>query len=1060
MGDPFDTPGQQLLHRMLRQRQTRYGGATFWLPLLPLLAALSLICVDLVAADAMQPSIAASISEEEPASLVGASAGTLGTPAAAPNFLDIHGTDSQLFAELLGDGSEADVKLDADLARLTRALGIAIEAGLVVRRRVHCVHAVAARHTDKPPRQVLTMADDSALLYLNSTDPAILNIEINGLATRLPVAAGTLMRIPAGAPHFVECGAERAVWVSLGPFSVSDHRDLSGTRLVAVGATSCTSTSQCPIGQYCYGTSSSGVCDTCLYVLGDSCDEVSKDCCSATFLQHCPLGGEACPHCAPTPSLIPHAAKCPTTSKQATCAVKCKTGVEISHATTCTCKPGAAWPAWDCPSPVGTCPEKALGATTWKLGQAGKSCSQVCTGEKMACKPGTPSPGLLGLEAIALTTAPLKCSFGYNKDDYESTVPYSDGLSCWYNGAADATVGCLAKPTGGSTRRFCPCVSDCETPTVVHGTTAKCPLIMKDGTSCTPECTSGYHLTGGDITCVAGRLTALAKCEPDPCNSGNPPLHGSRGKCPSTLQSGKSCLPDCDSGCTLKGVRSCLAGHLTEASCLPNPCSDADAAPKHGSAGSCPPILDSGDSCEIDCNVGFKRAGKRTCSLGNLTHAGCEQCDSHDCEQGVCTHSGSSCNCTDGWAGDKCSLADNLCAALAPCTRTDINAICSKAYNHDGYMCNCSTGYASSGEPGVNCDRLVFSTACGKTCWQIVCIISTILAVLPVPYMVRRFQRSFDQLREPQPDLQLPEERRQLGIVGLLLFILGIVDLLLDVSLCITLSDCDQTILLVCAIIILLVTTGMTWRLGYYALQEIVKKDRRHDTPARAWLLDNPIRGPLVVLASSSRLNSMAILRLNICGTMWIEFDDAEDHRYFHFLRSAGMYHYWVEDIPHVLLSLAIIYSPDDEGFQACMEGGHSKMISVAGRQVTLPVGDKDIAYASLIFSLGSVIFGVLNKAMQLLTVELAAAGDDEVGIQQAPVPLSLTLSMAFRRVQAEGPGAMTRLLAESSDTSGTGSSTCEEDSASDTRRPSSPGRQRSLTDNPSSSSLTSPGAE
>ena len=65
----------------------------------------------------------------------------------------------------------------------------------------------------------------------------------------------------------------------------------------------------------------------------------------------------------------------------------------------------------------------------------------------------------------------------------------------------------------------------------------------------------------------------------------------------------------------------------------------------------------------------------------------------------------------------------------------------------------------------------------------------------------------------------------------------------------------------------------------------------------------------MVVLASSSRLNSMAILRLKIGDKVLLDFDDSKDHRYFQFVRNAAMFHYLVEDIPHALTSIAVIGS-------------------------------------------------------------------------------------------------------------------------------------------------------
>ena len=77
---------------------------------------------------------------------------------------------------------------------------------------------------------------------------------------------------------------------------------------------------------------------------------------------------------------------------------------------------------------------------------------------------------------------------------------------------------------------------------------------------------------------------------------------------------------------------------------------------------------------------------------------------------------------------------------------------------------------------------------------------------------------------------------------------------------------------------------------------------------------------PLIVVASSSRLNSMAILRLRLCGKLLLDFPDSDDRRFFHYMRHSGMYHYLVEDIPHAVLSVAVLFvTLDSEA--ACSDG-------------------------------------------------------------------------------------------------------------------------------------------
>ena len=51
----------------------------------------------------------------------------------------------------------------------------------------------------------------------------------------------------------------------------------------------------------------------------------------------------------------------------------------------------------------------------------------------------------------------------------------------------------------------------------------------------------------------------------DPCNAGGPIANGAPGPgCTSSLASGLSCTPTCNSGYTLSGTRSCSAGTLAD----------------------------------------------------------------------------------------------------------------------------------------------------------------------------------------------------------------------------------------------------------------------------------------------------------------------------------------------------------------------------------------------------------------------------------------------------------------------------------------------------------------
>ena len=67
--------------------------------------------------------------------------------------------------------------------------------------------------------------------------------------------------------------------------------------------------------------------------------------------------------------------------------------------------------------------------------------------------------------------------------------------------------------------------------------------------------------------CNAGTLTDTAVCNGNSCDASNAPTNGALNDCTSTLAHGSSCTPDCDTGYSLSGTRSCSAGTLTNTAC-------------------------------------------------------------------------------------------------------------------------------------------------------------------------------------------------------------------------------------------------------------------------------------------------------------------------------------------------------------------------------------------------------------------------------------------------------------------------------------------------------------
>ena len=294
-----------------------------------------------------------------------------------------------------------------------------------------------------------------------------------------------------------------------------------------------------------------------------------------------------------------------------------------------------------------------------------------------------------------------------------------------------------------------------------HTTKGDCPPSLASGKHCELGCEDGYLPVGPPHrSCLLGNITDIGVCRPSDCvGADGKPDHGTKGDCPTQLDSGHSCHPVCDTGYSLSGVRSCLAGQLTDtARCGPNPCSDADAPPPHGQAGDCPAQLPSGGSCLPNCTstapAAFYLSAPRRCVAGQLSGGECIECTNRLCaHNGACVSKapkggeGYTCNCTAGWTGSGCNAAGDYCQTSQPCSKVDPGAVCHTDSDvKRGYQCDCSDGYSSSvGEDGANCDVHAKSF----TTWDMICVLATVASVAPVPFMVRRYRRSLGSLHDP-----------------------------------------------------------------------------------------------------------------------------------------------------------------------------------------------------------------------------------------------------------------------------------------------------------------------
>ena len=103
------------------------------------------------------------------------------------------------------------------------------------------------------------------------------------------------------------------------------------------------------------------------------------------------------------------------------------------------------------------------------------------------------------------------------------------------------------------------------------------------------------------------------------CDAAVPPANGAAGSCSDALASGSSCQPKCDTGYTVSGTSSCSNRVLTSATCSPTPSCDASSPPANGAVGDCTSSLASGSSCTPSCDSGYALSGTRSCSAGTLT---------------------------------------------------------------------------------------------------------------------------------------------------------------------------------------------------------------------------------------------------------------------------------------------------------------------------------------------------------------------------------------------------------------------------------------------------------
>ena len=296
----------------------------------------------------------------------------------------------------------------------------------------------------------------------------------------------------------------------------------------------------------------------------------------------------------------------------------------------------------------------------------------------------------------------------------------------------------------------------------------------------------------------------------------------------------------------------------------------------------------------------------------------------------------------------------------AECDRTKGGAVCKvecdEGWKSDGgdpfFLCDAGGRWVSQFPSNrLECREIPDrSPGSASSAWDWICGLTTIITVLSVPCIIQRFKKDL-AAELSSPPLDLPEGEDALGWLGLIVFVIGVLDLALDISLCLALSSCGKWHLLASCLTSLVVTIGVTIHLGFSTLNKI----REGNEEAERWWIKNGTAASLIVIVSASRIESLAILRLRLRGNVISDFPMSDEG--FHFLKYEGSYHYILEDLPHLLAAIALLNTGD-----SCVENG--VWIFSPGW----------IAYANIVHILWSIFYGYISKQGQKRIMRRGAA--------------------------------------------------------------------------------------
>merc|ERR1712159_446452 len=121
-------------------------------------------------------------------------------------------------------------------------------------------------------------------------------------------------------------------------------------------------------------------------------------------------------------------------------------------------------------------------------------------------------------------------------------------------------ISSLSRETAAVT---CSAASDCSSTQYCYDSVWPSSDVCHTSSDASYPCTNANSLDDDCTNCIS------------PCDASSAPTNGGVGDCTSSLASGSTCQPTCDTGYTVSGTTSCNAGILTAATCAAATCSAA-----------------------------------------------------------------------------------------------------------------------------------------------------------------------------------------------------------------------------------------------------------------------------------------------------------------------------------------------------------------------------------------------------------------------------------------------------------------------------------------------------